>query len=734
MYSIDVNARSSNCFEIEQFRRRSNGELTPVGEATGVRARLNFLRAHVRGPVAINGISIPIPGAFKSSYDEYSGNIDLGLARDLGFTFRGRKVSLGKVAVTQVTGPNMKVADVTVGNMGKVGGLDLGARGRLDFIAPGRSRLRVNVRLPDVFSMGDGLPAEARVELFADNTHPFTLDNAHISLPAVLLGPILVEDFNLDYQAQGERWEGGALLKLYGTQDSPALDARPPPLGKGGPAAGIGFANGGLSHAGADLNFGSLSPQIFPGVFLSHIRFSLGTHPLVMSGGVTLSTAKIVNVRGDLLAMFATPDEPYTVPAGLNPALDRLRGRTFYDLALAGGGDVYFSNIPQLSLGSAYLLYAYPNMFEFGGGVDVPLGVFSVRGEASGFFDSRTRRFNVEGNGEFCAAGIGCYLRAAMLASSDGIAACVGITFVDVGAGYRWGDGIHLYFYGCDVGDYRVRASSARAAANGVTVRAGLPFVALEVKGAGDAPAVTVRGPKGESFSTANGRSQIGPAFSFVRSAENATTYLSIKSPSAGNWALTAEPGSTIANVSMADGMPKPKITGRVSGRGAARTLRYRLDTQPGQQVTFAEQGTNLYHELGKVTKASGQLRFSPAFSSRPGTRKIVAIVSRGGMARQKVDVTTFRFARPAKPARPNRVRVRRRKTQVTVTWGASAGAVRYAVTMTLADGTRRLVLTRRRRAVFRGVDVLEAGVIRVTGLRADNVAGRARRAAFKRG
>ena len=89
---------------------------------------------------------------------------------------------------------------------------------------------------------------------------------------------MLVKDLTLDYFREGDRWEGGALLVPSGDDRDPTaakLDMRPPPTGAGGPGAGIGLAGGDISHAGADLDFGSYAPQLFPGVFLQHIRFAI---------------------------------------------------------------------------------------------------------------------------------------------------------------------------------------------------------------------------------------------------------------------------------------------------------------------------------------------------------------------------------------------------------------------------------------------------------------------------
>lgn len=757
---VDVNARSFNCFEIRMTDSKGErlvGLITGGGNVHAAAGDAHTLKdeydveASVKGPVSLDGIPVPVPADYRSDYASFNGHIGLG-QRKLEFDFRGHQVSLGKLDldVKLTSGTRQHLADVNLGDMPALGGLGVGGRASLDLLAPGVTRLKVNVVLPDVFSTGSGEPATGQLALLTSNTEPVHIDNGHIHIPELLLGPIFVQDFDLDYQAHGgnganDVWEGGAFLSLDGTRQAPtaggkrgpSLDARRPPLGSGGPDAGIGFANGGLSHAGAELAFGDkLAPQIFPGVFLTHIRFSIRTHPLVMTGGVTLNTAKIVNVRGDLLAAFATPSEPYTVPEGeVNQGLARLKGRTFKGTAIAGGGDVSFTTLPDLTLGSGYILYQYPYRIEFGGGVHVPLGVFTVDGGASGFLDASTKRFNIEGGGTVCVVGVDllCPLVGThLLVSSDGVAGCLDTFVANVGVGHRWGDGTQIYFHGCDVGPYRVQAASLHAAASGssFTVKGGLPFVAVEAKGAGGAPALTLHGPNGETYSTGSERGKLGTPFAFAR-ASNATTYLGVKTPAGGKWTVTANPGSTITSVRVADGLPKPSVKGNVTGHGDTRTLHYSVKARPGQQVRFAEQGSDAYREIGAAKTARGALRFKPSFGYAR-TRKIVAIVSHDGLAREKLDVARFAVPKPTRPARPRHLRVKRKGGKLLVSWARSRGAARYSVTVKTRDGARRLLVTKKHKLTIKRIPAYERGTILVTGLRIDNSAGSPAKIGFK--
>ena len=77
-----------------------------------------------------------------------------------------------------------------------------------------------------------------------------------------------------------------------------------------------------------------------------------------------------------------------------------------------------------------------------------------------------------------------------------------------------------------------------------------------------------------------------------------------------------------------ANGLPAPSIHARVTGRGATRTLVYRVKPLPGQTVSFEEHGRSGSGFIGRAHRASGRIRFAPVYGARE-RRTIVAVVTR---------------------------------------------------------------------------------------------------------
>jgi PKD repeat protein len=723
---IDVNARGRACFTIRYAAARKNGHIVALP-----------VSATITGAVAINGLALPVGDGVKTTYDAITSKLGLGThSIDLG------PVHLGNVDLN-VTVPefapdgvhNLGVVDLS--GLPGIGGLGLTGRATLDLV-DGATRLNVNVKLPSLFTMGDE-PAEGKVSFLVSNTSPFHVDNAHLGVGQMFLGPLEVDDFNLDYQSAGDVWNGTAKIKLPGTESPFELDVAPPP-----PDAGVGFRDGHFDHAGATLEFSpEAAPEIFPGVQLTHINFAVGTHPLRLEGGIRLTTADIVNVDGELLLALATPDEPYTVPGGEPPGIDQLQGQTFDTTTIVAGGGVSLQTpVGELPLGNAYILYQPPGFFQFAGGVHVALGVFSVDGGASGFVDFAKRHFNIEANAQVCAGPVGC-LGADAVVSSAGVGACgsVDVFFgsLSVGGGWRWGDLLpSIYFWGCDIGPYREQVRAARsahgaqAAGSGFTVPAGVPNFQIRLTGADDAPRVTLHGPKGETFDMGADDSRMVPGFAFVRESAAHVTQIGLLKPSAGQWTLTADPGSSaVQAIDTASGLPAPDIRATVSGTGATRTLHYAVRPQTGMTVAFAEEGRDAYHVIGAAMRAAGTLRFTPSFG-RTGGRRIVAVISRGGVPQRDLKVASFRVSF-GRPAVPRHVRVTRTGTRLTVSWRPAADAARYSVLVQTSDTARVLVVTKRHRVTISGIERMLSGTVTVAGLRADNAAGHAGTARFRR-
>ncbi|MEP6954368.1 MAG: hypothetical protein ABI950_09940 [Solirubrobacteraceae bacterium] len=594
----------------------------------------------------------------------------------------------------------------------------------LDF-AYHRSQLPVHVTLPNVFTLGDGDAIEGAVTLSTDNQSSLRLDSVHVTVPDAFLGPMEIQNLFFDYQREGNAWSGGANIVF----PEISLLASPPP-----PDQGFGIKDGSFDHLGATLAFNP-AVELFPGVGLTHIGFTIGLNPTRFSGNVGLNALDVVDVDGSLVGVFASPGAPYTIPADAGAGLEPVAGRRLTSTSFAVGGDTSIvTPVGRIGLGSGYALYQYPDYAEFGGGFFYGFhDIFSIDGHITGFVQVSRRRFDVEGGMHACVAVLGCTGVDAVI-SSNGIAACwsqpILFAHIDVGFGYHWGDSLpDIYLLGCDIGPYTAHAARAAQAggARTVTIPAGLPFANVRVRGSGDAPRVTLTGPNGERVETPATENLADDArFVLVRQPQSDTTFIGIRHPAAGTWTITAQADSApVLDVASANGLAAPDVHAQVAGTGLQRTLRYRVTPQPGQQISFAERGPATWRVLGSATSSHGVLRFHPD-AGPAGQRQIVALVSHLGLPSREIRVADFHAAAPGAPGWPVHLRVVRTGRRLTVRWGASGGAVRYAVTVDLSDGRRLLFLRRGHVVRLAHVAPSDAVVVRVAGLDATNHHGRA--------
>jgi hypothetical protein len=699
------------------------------------------------GPVRINGIDFyPAPGAAILLVPNQNFIISSNATMKLG----GVPLKSGLVIMYVPQGPNQSgkvhIDDYTLSDQAKrigIGEFPFDGSIGLDF-AYHRAQLPVQVTLPDVFSADPSSsdPIHGAVTLATDNSHGLLLDAVHVDVPEAFLGFLEVDNLFFDYQRVGDIWSGGADFVFPGL--GLKLKASPPPADNG-----FGLRGGSFDHAGATLFFDPpvypTGIETFPGVFLKHIGFSIGLNPTRFSGNVGVNVAGIADIDGALAMVFASHDAPYDIPADDGAGLGPLTGRHLTSPSLAVGGDVSIQ-VPVLGsigpLGQGYLLYQFPDSVELGAnfGYDL-LGVFSVEGHIKGFLQLGKRNFNLEGGVHACVKYLGC-TGVDGLVSSNGIAVCwsqsVLIGHIDIGVGYHWGDSFpDIYFWGCDVGPYRASASAAPGTGSrSFRVPRGLPFATVRVRGTTDAPRITLTGPHGERLSTpATANTSFDRRFALLREPQTKTTYIGIKQPSAGLWTLSAAAGSApIASVVYANGLAPVRIQARVLGSGRTRTLAYRLTPEPGQQVSFAEHGPSTWRIIGAATGSHGRLRFTPG-SGPAGTRTVVAIISHHGVVTRQLQVARFRALGPLRPGRPGHLRISRRGQTLVASWRAAPHATRYAVTVTLGGGGRRLFLLPASRHSLRvaGVPLTFGGTVRVTGLSAANVVGPVASLNFKR-
>ena len=431
------------------------------------------------------------------------------------------------------------------------------------------------------------------------------------------------------------------------------------------------------------------------------------------------------------------------MPRGFAPAgLEFMAGR-HVDSFTAGIGGRMRLVVPVLGevpLASAHVLYSHPGFFEFGGGLDFSPGpLFKITGGIDGFIDLDRGLFNLEGRVEACAGGsiklpvvgrIKIYVCEGVegVVSSRGIGFCLHVTVpifdrISFGAGYRWGDalpGLHLFT--CDIGDYRearpAGARGAQAGSHSFTLEKGLPSAEIRVIGQGGLPGLTLTGPGGKQIAITPGdEAPSGDNFIVLEQPETNTLYIALRKPAAGRYTVTHQAGTAaIRSVAAANGLQTPKVGANVTGRGFKRVLHYRVRTDSGQSVTFAEEGDRSYNILGRARGESGEIVFTPADGARE-SRKIVALVERGGVVKYALDVARYRAPGPIKPGRPGRLRVRRKRSSVRISWSRAQGARQYGVVLQLSNGQRVFRLVRKRRVTLRGVNPEGRGRVSVRGL-----------------
>ena len=219
---------------------------------------------------------------------------------------------------------------------------------------------------------------------------------------------------------------------------------------------------------------------------------------------------------------------------------------------------------------------------------------------------------------------------------------------------------------------------------------------------------MTVSGPGG----TGDGGALV------LRDVEGRHAYIAIAAPRAGRWTLTPKPGSSpVTALRRGDGIPAPRVTARVSGRGHRRTLHWSLRAIPGQTVRFGEEGRGSAGAIVTTGKARGSKRFAPA-DGPAGRRSIVAVVEQAGMARARIVAGRYAAPAPQRPAKPKRLTLRRAGGALQVRWKRAAGARDYRVRAELSDGRRLLLTVRKNSLRLPAFGARETAKVSVTGLR----------------
>jgi hypothetical protein len=608
---------------------------------------------------------------------------------------------------------------VPKGNIFALGSIDVGKVGSSVFgfkfvgdadvkLVRGAVEIAGNVGLPKLLG---GVTAD--LVLRSDNIASLHVRELKFGFALAKLGPLDVADASLGFDPDGGKWSGAAKFAI------------PPGMQL---AAAIEFQDGTLTKlAGA---FSPPAPGFpldpFSVAYLTEIRAELSQNPLSLAGGLTIGAGPLVSKTGSDRVVRVDGDLRVTLPDNA-PVTIRADG---------------LGSVMGIPLAKAYLQYVTDGHISAGGSFNAELGPFKAEAGVEGWFYDRA--FNIEGHAEVCA---GICLGGRVVFSSKGFAGCAHALVADIGAGITWGSNLwaglinplllirnlDLMPVGCDVGDYRGVAASTRARAaqaapgeRSVRFEEGLPSGMVGVVGRDGPPHVALVGPDGTRVQPEpNAPVNTAKAFAF-QSLEKRLTWFAVKAPAAGEWKVVPEADSTpITEVRVADGLPDPKVTAKVTrGVGRKRVLTYKITPLKGQTVAFAEQGKRgLGAAIGDVkAQTKGTLTFTPT-AGPGGPRTIIAQVAQRGIPRKTLIVARYVAPAPPRPAKP-RLKVRRSGTKLIVSWPKDPESRRFAVNAQLSDGRVLVLAPKAPKITISGVAKATSATITVRGEDRNRVAG----------
>lgn len=611
---------------------------------------------------------------------------------------------------------------VPKGNTFPLGDIDVGKLGSTVFgfkfvgdadikLVRGAVEISGNVGLPKLLG-----GVTASLILRSDNIASLHVRELKFGFSAAKLGPLDIADAELGFDVDGDLWSGKAKFTV-------------PPGAQ--LAAAIEFKDGTLTKlAGAfDPPAPGYPLDSFSVAYLTEIRAELAQNPLSLAGGITIGAGPPLSQTGSDRMVRVDGDLRVTLPDAA-------------PVTIRGDG---VGSVMGVQLAKAYLQYVTDGHISAGGSFNAELGPFRADAGIDGWFYNRA--FNLEGHAELCA---GVCIGGRMVFSSKGMAGCAHALVADIGAGITWGPDlwaglinplvlfrdIDLMPWGCDVGDYRAVAASARAGARAhaaqapgersVTFAAGQTLGVVGVVGQDGPPHVALVGPDGTRIEPqANVGINSAKAFAF-QSVEKRLTWFAVKAPAAGTWKIVPEADSTpIAEVRTAAGLPQPKVVAHVRrGKGAKRVLDYKITPLAGQTVAFAEQGKGglgaPIADAGTHTK--GSVAFTPT-AGPGGSRTIIAQVAQRGLPRKTLVVAHYVAPAPARPARP-RIHVRRAGTKLVVSWPRDAVSRRFTIRTQLSDGRVLMSLTKTTRITIPAVAKTTSATITIRGEDRNGTAG----------
>ena len=614
------------------------------------------------------------------------------------------------------------------------------------------AKIKASVKLPPAIKKA-GAQISNQVNLRATPDRVI-VDEVRVGPIDVDIAGLKVNKFQIQYLREPNQWDGQGKACLIG---SACLDMIPP-------NGGVTIRDGTLSRAGATLFFPPPGIPLYAGVNLERVGFGIGLEPTRIFGSARVGLAHFIKLDGRIFVAFPTAQNPFI--------LDRkevgdsfppyLYGKRFNKFTFGATAEAYVDVpvIGETKLGGAYALYEYPGYVAFGGGYSADvLGLLTLRGGIAAEADAERGAFDIHGEVKacleldplsLCSGATGHVSRGP--GGTGGAGVCIDWGLTTIGGGVRWNDLSDPYIWpidGCKWSPFRiqvrqsvaaskakgkrrsadrlVRASSSRkvrARESQVGVRApgvytvkvekDKPNPVLRLDGAGGAPAIRVSGPGGTLEAPADK--------GFVKSADNTLRVLRFKNQYAqmtsvgfqgakpGVYTVQTLPGSApVVSVQQATDPPDAKVTGKVTGKGRNRVLRYDVRKRAAQNVVFSEvTASGAAKVIGRTAGGKGRIRFRSAPGH--GRRTILAQFELTGISAERKRVTTFTPQSPV-IARPRGVRLRRKGGRLLVSWKKVPGAASYEVAV--APSSRRMVFatTRGTRAALKVPRWVSGGV-----------------------
>jgi hypothetical protein len=555
----------------------------------------------------------------------------------------------------------------------------------------GTAILTVLGELP-IFTDEKGNKFNAKLTLKGDLEGNLELQGLEFRAPSAKLGPVELSD--LFFRYDNGFTVRGKILFPPGRQ---GIDVRNFELHANGEFKGLDIAY--LAGAGSGI-------KIAPGIFLTKIGGNLTLGPPITKFGLSTTVSVGPSPTGGGCATAGLDTDGDVIIGGQPDVLVTVRGQV--QLVCIPVGDANFRAGSDGLVTFDANFHKDEGKLRLTGRLDAKIqasrdGIDAWQASIEG--DARLRDFPIFGS-------IGIGAKAAI--SNIGFAVC-GIydppflPAIKAGGAINFPGGrpplnqVEIFanlrlFTGCDLSKYKPLGkrnviTGAQAGGTGFTVPSAPEGLLLSLEGAGDAPRVRLRSPSGKEYDFTNAGEGVtlSDAYGQVVESEDRTVVIFGK-VEPGQWtAIPAEGSPAVNRVEFSRVLPEPKVSGKVSGKGASRVLSYSAPKQEGQVVRFVEDAPDGRKILGTVKGGGkGSIRYTTGEAT--GTsRTILAEIEQDGLPRTTLTIAKYSAPNPT-VGRP-KVKVRRSGSKAIVTWGRAALANSYAVTVTGTDGSRQLLL-----------------------------------------